>query len=84
MSYKTLGRIIKEVVTNQSQPTGYYNLDTSIKAVMKGSVKKIEKDNPNIEPAGDAADTQKDLDNYNQNIQMNRRSKIQRANKIYE
>ena len=43
MSYRTLGRIIKEVVGGTSQPNSYSNLDTAIKAVMKGPVKKIER-----------------------------------------
>jgi hypothetical protein len=43
MSYRTLGRIIKEVVGGTSQPNNYSNLDTAIKAVMKGPAKEIEK-----------------------------------------
>lgn len=43
MSYRTLGRIIKEVVGGTSQPNTYTNLDTAIKAVMKGPEKKIER-----------------------------------------
>ena len=43
MAYRTLGRIIKEVVGGTSQPNSYTNLDTAIKAVMKGPVKKIER-----------------------------------------
>jgi hypothetical protein len=43
MSYRTLGRIIKEVVGGTSQPNTYSNLDTAIKAVMKGPANKIEK-----------------------------------------
>ena len=63
MTYRTLGRIIKEVVGGTSQPKDYSNLDTSIKAVIKGSVKKIEKDNLNLEPAEYADDIKKELDN---------------------
>lgn len=44
MTYRTLGRIIKEVVGGTSQPNTYKNLDTAIKAVMQGPAKKIEKD----------------------------------------
>jgi hypothetical protein len=43
MSYRTLGRIIKEVVGGTSQPNAYSNLDTAIKAVMRGPAEKIEK-----------------------------------------
>jgi hypothetical protein len=52
MSYKTLGRIIKEVVGGQSQPNIYTNLDTAIKAVMKGPAKKIESDKSDQIAAG--------------------------------
>lgn len=44
MAYRTLGRIIKEVVGGTSQPNSYTNLDTAIKAVMKGPAKNIEHD----------------------------------------
>mgnify|MGYP007069507905 FL=1 len=43
MSYKTLGRIIKEVVGGTSQPNKYSNLDTAIKAMMMGPAEKIER-----------------------------------------
>jgi len=43
MSYKTLGRIIKEVVGGTSQPNNYSNLDTAIKAMMRGPAEKIER-----------------------------------------
>jgi hypothetical protein len=52
MSYKTLGRIIKEVVGGESQPNAYSNLDTAIKAVMKGPAKKIERDKSDQISAG--------------------------------
>jgi len=84
MSYRTLGRIIKEVVGGTSQPNSYSNLDTAIKAVMKGFVKKIEKDNLKVEPAGDAGDIEKELDTNNQNVHMTRRSNMERRNKIYD
>ena len=84
MAYRTLGRIIKEVVGGTSQPKDYSNLDTSIKAVIKGSVKKIEKDNLNLEPAEYADDIKKELDTNDQNIHMTRRSKMERRNKIYD
>ena len=84
MAYRTLGRIIKEVVGGTSQPKDYSNLDTSIKAVIKGSVKKIEKDNLNLEPAEYADDIEKELDTNDQNIHMTRRSKMERRNKIYD
>ena len=84
MAYRTLGRIIKEVVGGTSQPKDYSNLDTSIKAVMKGFVKKIEKDNLKVEPAGDAGDIEKELDTNNQNIHTSRRASMERRVKILD
>ena len=52
MTYRTLGRIIKEVVGGQSQPNNYSNLDTAIKAIMKGPAEKIEKDKSDQISAG--------------------------------
>jgi hypothetical protein len=84
MTYRTLGRVIKEVVGGKSQPSGYTNLDTSVKDVMYGPKKKVKDDNLNVEPAEDAAAIQKDLDNYNQNIHLVRRASMERKSKIYE
>lgn len=64
MPYKTLGRIIKEVVGGQSQANTYSNLDTAIKTVMKGPDKN-NKDNPPVydfSPVSDGREMRKDLD----------------------
>lgn len=41
--YKTLGRVIKEVVNNTSQPKEYKSLSTAIKDIATGAAKKIER-----------------------------------------
>ena len=51
---------------------------------MKGFVKKIEKDNLKVEPAGDAGDIEKELDTNNQNIHTSRRASMERRVKILD
>ena len=84
MTYRTLGRIIKEVVAGTSQPNGYSSFSTSIKDVMYGPKKKVKDDTLKVEPAGDAGDIEKELDTNNQNVHMTRRSNMERRNKIYD
>ena len=84
MTYRTLGRIIKEVVAGTSQPNGYSSFGTSVKDVMYGPKKKVKDDTLKVEPAGDAGDIEKELDTNNQNIHMTRRSKMERRNKVYD
>ena len=84
MSYKTLGRIVKEVVAGTSQPNGYSSFSTSVKDVMYGPKKKVKDDDSKVEPAGDAGDIEKELDTNNQNIHLVRRASMERKFKIYE
>ena len=84
MSYKTLGRIVKEVVAGTSQPNGYSSFSNSVKDVMYGPKKKVKDDTLKVEPAGDAGDIEKELDTNNQNIHLVRRASMERKFKIYE
>jgi len=84
MSYKTLGRIVKEVVAGTSQPNGYSSFSTSVKDVMYGPKKKVKDDDSKVEPAGDAGDIEKELDTNNQNIHTSRRASMERRVKILD
>lgn len=84
MTYKTLGRIIKEVVSGTSQPNGYSSFSTSVKDAMYGPKKKVKDDALKVEPAGDAGDIKKELDTNNQNIQTSRRSSMERRVKVLD